>query len=213
MAESPIAASAEGVEPLLTFPDLPRPQTPDEAAALAPGSEFLDPKGNKRVVPYRPKTLDEADALPEGVDFIDPQGVLRTKPKFEGLDFTAQTLYNMSVNDTEREKVLNRSYPGKVKRNERTGSLYVDDDGTLRRSKGFTEFAWSVHCGAGGACARQYGGRSWRRGARYRCCAGRRNIRRRGSRRRGRQRGGSRIQRRHHGAGRCLRSQWRSGSR
>jgi len=116
---------------------LPKVSSPDEAAKFNPGTAFLDPSGNRRVVPYRPKSLSEVDSLPEGAHFLDPSGNLREVPRYEGLDFTAQTLYDMAVNDKEREKALSRSYPGKVKRNERTGEFYVDDDGTLRRSKGF----------------------------------------------------------------------------
>jgi hypothetical protein len=139
MDEGSIAALGEGVAPT---PDpnsvLPRPKTPEEAAKLEPGSRFVDPQGVTKIVPYRPKTPEEADALPEGSNFVDPSGTLRQVPKYEGIDFTAQTLYDMAFTDKERQKALERSYPGKVKKNERTGQFYVDDDGTLRKPKGFT---------------------------------------------------------------------------
>ena len=41
----------------------------------------------------------------------------------------------MAVNDKERRKALERSYPGKVK--ERGGKYTIDDNGTLRAPKGF----------------------------------------------------------------------------
>ena len=108
----------------------------EEAQALDPGTNFIDPTGKKRTVPYRAKTPEEADEFPEGVQFIDPSGAMRTTPKYESLDFTSQTLYDMSTNEKEREKALELSYPGKVKKHPRTGQSYVDDNGTLRRSKG-----------------------------------------------------------------------------
>ena len=43
----------------------------------------------------------------------------------------------MAANDKERRKALERGYPGKVKDNAQTGEVYVDDDGTFRRSRGF----------------------------------------------------------------------------
>lgn len=118
---------------------LPRPKSPEEAEKLGPGAKFIDPQGVTRTVPYRPKSLQEADQLPEGAQFLDPQGTLRTTPTYEGIGFTAQTLYDMAANDKERQKALERSYPGKVKRLPRTGQFYIDDDGTLRKPKGFAE--------------------------------------------------------------------------
>src|SRR5580693_6988178 len=92
-----------------------------------------EPQEAKKVANFG---LEEVDTLPEGAQFVDPQGKTRQTPTYEGLDFTTQTLYDMAANDKEREKALSRSYPGKVKRQERTNALYVDDDGTMRRSKG-----------------------------------------------------------------------------
>src|SRR5580700_1273252 len=109
----------------------------DSYEKIAAGTDYLDPKGNKRTKPYRVKDADEYAALPEGVPYIDPEGNSRTSPKYEDLDFTTQTLYNMSVNDAERKKALERGYPGKVKTNKQTGEMYVDEDGTLRRSRGY----------------------------------------------------------------------------
>ena len=120
------------------FGGLPHIDDPEEAAKLPPGTEFLSPKG-KGTVPYRPKDPDEAATLPEGSTFITPEGRRMKTPTYEGLDFTSQTLYNMAVNDKERRKILERGYPGKVKDNERTGEMYVDDDGVRRRSKGFSQ--------------------------------------------------------------------------
>jgi hypothetical protein len=109
--------------------------TPEEAAKFEPGTEFLDPAGKKRIVPFRPKTIEETESLPEGSQFVDPEGKLRQTPTYEGLNFTTQTLYNMAATDKEREKALERGYPGKVKRRP-SGELYVEEDGKLRRSKG-----------------------------------------------------------------------------
>ena len=109
--------------------------SPDEFEALPMGKDFTDPEGNVRTKPWR--VTDEADFenVPEGADFYDPEGNVRTKPKYQDVDFTAHTLYNMAVNDTERRKALERSYPGKVKQ-ESNGEFYVqEDDGTRRKAR------------------------------------------------------------------------------
>jgi hypothetical protein len=112
--------------------------------AISPGMDYLDPKGQKRTKPYRVKDASDYTALPEGVPYIDPEGNTRTSPKYEDLDFTTQTLYNMSVTDAERKKALERGYPGKVKINKQTGEMYVDEDGTLRRSRGYNKSPMSA---------------------------------------------------------------------
>jgi len=116
---------------------VPSIKSDEDYQALMPGMKFKDPQGNVRTKPYTVKSDDDYEEIPEGSQFLDPEGKLRTKPKYEGIDFTAQTLYDMAVNDKERRKALERSYPGKVK--ERAGKLYVDDDGVLRRPKGFMD--------------------------------------------------------------------------
>lgn len=118
-------------------PDLPKIETPDEAKKLPPGSNFMGPDGQKHVVPYKANSPQELELVPDGADFVGPDGQVRAKPKYEDINFTSQTLYNMAVNDKEREKALERSYPGKVKKIAGTENFYVDDDGTMRRPKGF----------------------------------------------------------------------------
>src|ERR1700721_1673960 len=126
--------------------DKPPPAVTDSASyeAISPGMDYLDPKGQKRTKPYRVKDASDYTALPEGVPYIDPEGNTRTSPKYEDLDFTTQTLYNMSVTDAERKKALERGYPGKVKTNKQTGEMYVDEDGTLRRSRGYNKSPMSA---------------------------------------------------------------------
>lgn len=135
-----MAATGEGVAPT---PDplsqLPRPKTTQDAAKLDPGSQFVDPQGKTRTVPYRPKSLEEADVLPEGSQFVDPGGKLREVPTYQDLPFTTQTLYNMAANNKERHKILDQAYPGKVKQNPRTNDFYVDDDGKLYKPRGFSQ--------------------------------------------------------------------------
>lgn len=106
--------------------------TADEAAKLAPGSSFIGPDGKERVVPYKVQHPAQMADIPDGADFIGPDGKLRQKPKYEGIDFTAQTLYDMGVNDKERKRALERSYKGKV-RDDPSGGYYVEDDGVLRK--------------------------------------------------------------------------------
>lgn len=123
-----------GVGPnAIVRPD-PKPAAPksrDEFEALSPGTKFVDPEGMTRVKPYTPKSATDFADVPEGAQFLDPEGQLRQKPTYEGIDFTAQTLYDMAVTDKERRKALERSYPGKVK--ESPEGLYVEDDGKLRK--------------------------------------------------------------------------------
>lgn len=121
----------------------------DDAAfeSLAPGRKFRDPSGNVRKKPYTVKADADFDAVPEGEHFVDPQGNVRQKPKYEGVDFTANTLFNMAVNDKERKKALERSYPGKV-RGDKAEDFYVEDEGgVLRKPKGFTQAPGSFIAG------------------------------------------------------------------
>ena len=105
-----------------------------EAEALEPGTKFIDPNGVKRVKPWVTKA-DTFDAdiqnVPEGEQFIDPTGKVRQKPVFEPLNFSSQTLYDMSVTDSEKRKSLEKYYPGSVKEDKE--GLYVEDNGKLRR--------------------------------------------------------------------------------
>src|SRR5215472_15518893 len=103
-----------GAGGLADEPKLPEPKTPEEAAALPEGSEYLR-DGKKYEIPYKIKDPSEATALPEGALYVTPDGKQYRMPKYEGLDFTTQTLYNMASNDKERRRALERGYPGKVK--------------------------------------------------------------------------------------------------
>lgn len=109
-----------------------------EYEALGPGRKFIAPDGSTRTKPFAVTSDEEYGQVPEGAQFVDPEGNLRTKPKYEPLSITSQTLYDMAINDKERRKALERSYPGKVKQTP-SGEIYVDDDGVLRKSKGFSE--------------------------------------------------------------------------
>ncbi len=104
--------------------------SPDDYAKVPHGKAYLDPEGKQRYKPIRNKS--DYEAVAEGAEYADPEGQIRVKPKYEGIDFTAQTLYDMSVNDKERRKALERSYPGKVK-DDPAGGFYVDDDGVPRK--------------------------------------------------------------------------------
>ncbi len=131
-----ISSSLEGI-PQEFLKDAPKVTDADSYEKIDPGTDYLDPKGERRTKPYRVKDASEYTSLPEGVPYIDPEGKTRTTPKYQDLDFTTQTLYNMAPTDRERKNALERGYPGKVKTNKQTGEMYVDEDGTLRRSRGF----------------------------------------------------------------------------
>lgn len=115
--------------------DKPRVHTPEEATKLAPGTTFIGPDEKERVVPYKVSHPEDIANVPDGADFMGPDGKLRQKPKYEGINFTAQTLYDMGVNDKERKKALERSYPGKV-RDDPSGGFYVEDDDGVSRKPG-----------------------------------------------------------------------------
>lgn len=107
--------------------------------ALAPGKKFTDPEGNVRTKSWTVSTDDDYEAVPEGASYLDPEGNTRTKPVYQDIDFTAHTLYSMAVNDKERKRALERSYPGKVKQ-QPSGEFYVEeDDGTRRKPRAFSD--------------------------------------------------------------------------
>ena len=116
----------------------PKVNSAEEFEALAPGSDFLTPQGETKTKPWRVETPEDFELVPEGADFQTPKGDIITKPRYEDVGFTAQTLYDMAVNDRERRNALERSYPGKVKEMP-SGKLYVDDDGVPRRPKGYLD--------------------------------------------------------------------------
>ena len=128
--QQPEYFQAEGGWPVPLL-ELPRPKTPEEAGKLDPGTDFLDPEGKKRTVPYRPKTPEEAAALPEGAQFLDPQGKLKTNPKYEGVGFSAQMLHDMALTDKGRMDALKTVYGDKVKVGPQ--GLYVEDDNGVFR--------------------------------------------------------------------------------
>ena len=133
-------AAARRVRKSVTRSDVPisdrdLPHISDDTAfgALPEGGVFYGADGKKRQKPYTIRDDIGFDALPEGAMFVGPDGKMRQKPKYEGIDFTAQTLYNMSVNDKERRRALEKSYPGKVR--ESAEGLWIDD-GSVRRKPG-----------------------------------------------------------------------------
>lgn len=115
--------------------------------ALAPGTEFIAPDGTERTKPWRLRPGRHADedyaAVPEGGDFIDPEGNTRTKPAYEDVPYTTNTLVNMATTKAQRKQILERAYPGKV-REDASGEFYVDDNGTLRKPRGFTKAPMSM---------------------------------------------------------------------
>ncbi len=134
-------------------PDLYLPKVTDEDSynAVRPGQSYLDPEGNKLKRYHEVKDENDYNAVPEGAEYLDPEGTLLTKPKYEGVGFTAQTLFDMATNDRERQKALERSYPGKVKK---VGDQFtVDDDGVLRKPRGMTETAVGLGAGLTAAAA------------------------------------------------------------
>lgn len=90
------------------------------------GAAYLDPEGKQRFKRLRNKA--DYDALDEGSEYADPQGQIRTKTKYGGVGFSAQTLYNIAHSDKGRKMALEKFYPGKVK-DDPSGGFYVEDEG------------------------------------------------------------------------------------
>lgn len=112
---------------------LPRINSAEEAEALPPGTDFFGPDGQHRTVPYKVKAPQDLNDVPDGADFVGPDGELRQKPKYEGIDVTAQYLYNVAHSDKGRRKALERSYPGKVRDDPSGGFFIEDEDGVVRK--------------------------------------------------------------------------------
>lgn len=110
------------------------PKVSDEASyeAVKPGAKYLDPEGKQRFKPIRDQ--NDYKAVPEGESYADPEGKIRQKPKYEGVDFTAQALYDMAVTPKEKQKALERSYPGKVKGE--GDDVFIEDEGGVLRKPG-----------------------------------------------------------------------------
>lgn len=110
----------------------------DDYEALNPGMRFIDPEGNVRTKAWTVTGEDDYDQVPEGAQYKDPEGQLRTKPAYENVDFTTHTLYNMAVNDKERRKIIERSYPKANIRQDPTGDfIAVDEDGKRYKPRRF----------------------------------------------------------------------------
>lgn len=103
----------------------------EDFAKLPAGEKFQGPDGKTRQKPYEVKADTDYESVPEGAQFMGPDGKLRQKPTFEPLNFTSQTLYDMSVTPSEKRKALERSYPGGVQEDKE--GLYVKDGDKLRR--------------------------------------------------------------------------------
>ena len=110
---------------------LPKIEKKEQFEALDPGTDYIDPEGNKRTKPYVAKTLEQFNEVPEGADYLNPEGQIQTKPKYEGVGFTAQMLFDMAPDDARREQALKAVYGNKVKKTKL--GIFVDDDGVLRK--------------------------------------------------------------------------------
>lgn len=151
--------TARGVKGQTPYDLAPRPKSPDEYASVMPGMQWVDPEGTYRTKPYEPKSPEDYRKVPEGSDWLDPEGGVHTKPVYEDIGFTAQTLYNMATNDKEKRKALEFSYPGRVKEEPGTGDLYVEDeDGSLRRPRGFVKAPFSTLAAGAAPMAGAIGG-------------------------------------------------------
>lgn len=104
---------------------LPTVKTPEEAAALSPGSEFYDPAGKRRIVPYWVTDDASYEAVPPGAHYAEG-GKVQAKWKPDGgISVAAQTLYDMSHTTEGRKKALEYIYgPDAVKVDR--GEVYIE---------------------------------------------------------------------------------------
>jgi len=129
-----------------------RVQSDADYDRLAPGTEFVDPQGNRRRKPLPTVASDkDFDALPEGAEFLDPEGNTRKKPAYEGVGFTAQALHSMALNPKEQRKALEYSYPGAEITQDANGEWVVNDNGVQRKAgatRGVAPFAGAAAASA-----------------------------------------------------------------
>lgn len=93
---------------------------------LGSGTQYIDPEGKTRTKPWTVTDAKSYEAVPEGEHFTDPEGKVRQKPTYEGVDFTTQALYDMTLNDKEKSNVLARAYGKDAVKRDEAGALYVD---------------------------------------------------------------------------------------
>ena len=111
----------------------PKISSKEQFDDLPVGTMFIDPEGQKRQKPYRPLSAEDLNAIPDGSHWIDPEGGTHQKPNYQGIDFTAQTLFDMAHSDKGKRMALERSYPGKVKDDPAGGFVIEDEGGVLRK--------------------------------------------------------------------------------
>jgi len=113
---------------------LPRIADAAGYAALKPGTDYLDPEGQKRtkywrVDPAQPQTYD---AIPEGADYLDPEGQKRTKPTSDNVGLGTQTLFDMAAGDPAKQKKILQAMYGDNVRQDSQG-FYVTVNGQRLR--------------------------------------------------------------------------------
>ena len=100
----------------------------EDYGKLESGAQYIGPDNKTRTKPWT--VTDDGgksyQAVPEGEQYTDPQGKVRQKPAYEGVDFTTQALYDMTLNDKEKSNVLARAYGKDAVKHDDAGDLYVD---------------------------------------------------------------------------------------
>ena len=141
----------------------PPPIQVTDAASYAdvkPGKKYIAPSGETLTKAWEVKSDSDYASVPEGATYVDGKGDEYVKATFEPLNFTSQTLYDMSVTPSEKRKALEQSYPGGVQEDKE--GLYVKDGDKLRRpGRGWSSvggFAASAALPTGGAVIGALGG-------------------------------------------------------
>lgn len=111
---------------------IPRVTSQEEYDGVPYGKTYTDAEGNTYKKNYVVGSAEEYANVPEGEAYRDPQGNEYKKTKYEGIGFTAQTLYDMALTDDGRRQALKTVYGDKIK-TDPMGELYVDDDGVARK--------------------------------------------------------------------------------
>jgi hypothetical protein len=111
---------------------IPRVTSQEQYDSVPYGKTYTDTEGNTYKKGYVVKGLDDYANVPEGEEYKDPEGNAYRKTKYEGVGFTAQTLYDMALSDEGRRKALETVYGDSIKIDP-MGEIYVDDAGVPRK--------------------------------------------------------------------------------
>jgi len=107
--------------------DIPSVTDAESYGKITEGGQYTTPEGKLQVKPYVVNKEDPSSYrdIPDGRLYRDPEGVLRTKPTYEPIHPGAQTLFDMTDNVEEQEKVLSKFYGADSIKRDPVGDPYI----------------------------------------------------------------------------------------